>query len=441
MARRVVLTFLLGLLLYAPLPQARAQEPSAAELRRRAPAEVMSWRGASWLERPQRAQEEMPDSVLAVMGLEDGDVVADLGAGSGYFTRRIARRIAPSGIVFAVDIQPEMLEMIAESVEEEGLTGVIPVLGEVDDPKLPEGVVDWILLADVYHELSEPEAMLEAMHRALDPATGRVALVEYRSEDGTGDHIRAEHRMSVRQVMREWEPAGFELLELHEFLPSQHLFVFGVAGGSREEPAVENVDLLEALEARRVEASAFADGPERVVLTIRRTDPSPLVVTFPAGTVFDAPEGRGDAVAQRDGAILLPDDAPRGWRVPVERLSRSLPAPGASDALEVVDAAERPLLRDLVWMFQAIDLHPAIAPTVEQLAVWIVSEDLGWDELAAYAREQSIHAANAVALAAAHVNAAGTDVRLTRIWSERDRFLPLVTDDELTRILEQLEGR
>ena len=216
-----------GLLLCVGLTSAGAQE-LPVELPPRVPAQFMSYQGAGWLERPERVAEEMPDEMLAVMGLEDGDIVADIGVGSGFFTRRMARLVAPSGTVYAVDIQPEMLEILQGYVEEEGLTGIVPVLSEFDDPKLPEGEIDWILLVDVYHEFGNPGAMLAKMREALK-RDGRVALLEYRVEDGTGDHIKGDHRMSVRQVLSEWGPAGFELIELHEFLPSQHLFIFQTA--------------------------------------------------------------------------------------------------------------------------------------------------------------------------------------------------------------------
>ena len=203
---RSVSLFICVGLLFVGLNSASAQV-LPVELPARVAAPFMSYQGAGWLERPERVAEEMPDAMVAMMGLEDGDVVADIGAGSGFFTRRMARLVAPTGTVYAVDIQPEMLEILQGYVEEEGVTGVVPVLSEFDDPKLPEGEIDWILLVDVYHEFGNHEAMLAKMRQALKP-DGRVALLEYRVEDGTGDHIKGDHRMSVRQVMSEWGPAG-----------------------------------------------------------------------------------------------------------------------------------------------------------------------------------------------------------------------------------------
>jgi predicted methyltransferase len=207
---------LLALLLAPAL--ARAQKE-------RRPAPVMGIGGASWLEREDRDLEQKPDEVIRTMGLRDGDVVADLGAGTGYFTRRLAKAVAPSGRVYAVDIQPEMLALLKRNAEAAGLTNVVPVLGTADDPRLPPGSVDWILLVDVYHELQQPKAVLARMREALKP-TGKVALVEYRLEGLSAVHIREAHRMSPKQVLAEWEPAGFRLVKRHEFLPTQHFFVF-----------------------------------------------------------------------------------------------------------------------------------------------------------------------------------------------------------------------
>ena len=198
--------------------------PAWAQAERR-PAPVMGPGGAGWLEREDRDREQRPDEVIRAMGLRDGQVVADLGAGTGYFTRRLAKAVAPSGRVYAVEIQPEMLALLAQGVDKAGLRNVVPVLGTGEDPKLPAGVVDWILLVDVYHELQQPKAMLAKMREALAPG-GKVALIEYRLEGSSAEHIRREHRMSVKQVLEEWEPAGFRLVERHEFLPTQHFFVF-----------------------------------------------------------------------------------------------------------------------------------------------------------------------------------------------------------------------
>jgi ubiquinone/menaquinone biosynthesis C-methylase UbiE len=205
----------------AAAPPAPATPPTAPA---RTPAMVMSARGASWLEREGREEEQRPAEIFRAMALKDGDVVADLGCGTGWFARRMARSVAPRGTVYAVDIQPEMLDLLRGFVAAEGVKGIVPVLGGETDPKLPPAGLDWILMVDVYHEFQKPQAMLEAIRRSLKP-TGKVALVEYRLEGETASHIRREHRMSVEQVLAEWLPAGFRLVAQHEFLPTQHFFV------------------------------------------------------------------------------------------------------------------------------------------------------------------------------------------------------------------------
>lgn len=184
----------------------------------------MGSHGASWLERPEREGEEKPEVVLEAMHLQDGDVVAEIGCGTGYFARRAAKRVAPKGKVLAVDIQPEMLELMKDLLTRQGIANVFPILGEETDPKLAPSSVDWILLVDVYHEFQQPQPMLARMRQALRPG-GRVALVEYRLEGFTASHIRLEHRMSLAQIRSEWEPAGFEIVSVDEKLPSQHLII------------------------------------------------------------------------------------------------------------------------------------------------------------------------------------------------------------------------
>ncbi len=215
--RILALLLLLAAAALAPAPARAGDE--------RRPAPVMGAGGADWLERPGRDEEQKPDEIVRTMGLKSGDVVADLGAGTGYFTRRLAKAVAPAGVVYAVDIQPEMIALLKGNLEKAGIRNVVPVLSESDDPKLARGSLDWALLVDVYHELQQPGATLARMREALKPA-GRVAVVEYRLEGLTALHVREEHRMSTRQVLAEWEPAGFRLVELYEFLPTQHFFVF-----------------------------------------------------------------------------------------------------------------------------------------------------------------------------------------------------------------------
>lgn len=216
-----LLLFLLALACNGPQPLPRTDAAAPA----RVPAPVMSAHGADWLERPEREREERPDLVLEAMQLRDGDVVAEIGAGSGYFARRVARAVGPRGIVYANDIQPEMLDLVRTYAAREGLTNIRPILGTETDPKLPPGSVDWILLVDVYHEFQQPRPMLARIREALKP-DGRVMLVEYRGEGTTARHIRPEHRMTRDQVLNEWLPAGFRLESVSEALPSQRMFVF-----------------------------------------------------------------------------------------------------------------------------------------------------------------------------------------------------------------------
>jgi SAM-dependent methyltransferase len=185
---------------------------------------------AAILEREDRAMIEEPEKTLDLMGLEADDVVADLGAGIGWYSSRLAKRV-PRGKVLAVDVQQGMLDQLIERMEAQDIDNVVPVLGTYDDPMLPEGGVDWILLVDVYHEMSDPVGMLEKMKRALRPGTGRVALKEYRAEPHLDkiEWIPRDHKMTVEEVLVEWADAGFECEVMYGTLPNQHFFVMKVA--------------------------------------------------------------------------------------------------------------------------------------------------------------------------------------------------------------------
>ncbi len=187
-------------------------------------AQVMGHQGADWLERPGREQEEGTGLLIKAMNLQKDDVVADIGAGSGYFTFRISP-LVPQGKVLAVDIQPEMLEMIEEKQHDEGGTNVQTILGTVDNPNLPTDSVDWVLLVDAYHEFSHPYEMMRGVADALTEG-GRVALVEYREEDPS-IMIKPRHKMTEVQAVKEMEAVGLKLIENKEVLPQQHLMIFG----------------------------------------------------------------------------------------------------------------------------------------------------------------------------------------------------------------------
>ena len=180
--------------------------------------------GADWLVRPERESEESPNTALDAIGIRKGSTVADIGAGAGYFTWRMAERVGPEGTVYAEDIQPGMLDLLKKNVAARGLNNVKTVLGKVDDPRLPAGKVDLVLLVDVYHEFSQPQKMLRHIRESLKP-DGRLVLLEYRQEDPKVP-IRPEHKMSVQQVKAEIEPEGYRFETSLETLPRQHILIF-----------------------------------------------------------------------------------------------------------------------------------------------------------------------------------------------------------------------
>jgi len=189
-------------------------------------APVMGMGGAPWLVRPERIAEEAPDKALDAIALKKGDVVADIGAGVGYFSWRMAELVGPTGKVYANDIQAAMLDQLKKNVASRGITNVETVLGTEDDPKLPPAAIDMALLVDVYHEFSKPQKMLAKIRESLKP-TGRLILLEYRKEDPNVP-IRLEHKMTVKEVRAEIEPEGFRFETSLETLPRQHLLIFRV---------------------------------------------------------------------------------------------------------------------------------------------------------------------------------------------------------------------
>ncbi len=162
--------------------------------------------------------------MLAALHVKPGDTVCDLGCGNGFYTLKLAELAGEKGRVFAVDIQREMLELLKDRALEAKVVNIETVLGTFVDPKLPEGSVDLVLLVDVYHEFSHPEQMLAAIRKSLKP-TGRVALVEFRAEDPEVP-IKPLHKMSKAQIMTEFPPNGFKLVEEFDKLPWQHLMFF-----------------------------------------------------------------------------------------------------------------------------------------------------------------------------------------------------------------------
>jgi SAM-dependent methyltransferase len=193
-------------------------------------APVMGVGGADWLDRGERESEENPDGALDAIGFKPGMVVADIGAGTGYMTLKMAKRVGPSGKVYAEDVQPEMLRRLRANAEAAKLANIQTVLGGEADPKLPPGALDLILLVDVYHELSQPQRMLRKMRESLKP-DGRLVLLEYRKEDPSIP-IRPEHKMSVQEVKLEVEAEGFHLDQVLETLPRQHILILTKAKGN-----------------------------------------------------------------------------------------------------------------------------------------------------------------------------------------------------------------
>ena len=187
-------------------------------------ANVMGYEGADWLDRFERETEEQPDTAIDALQLKKGNVVADIGAGSGFMTVRLAMRVGPTGHVWAKDIQPEMIDLLQKRITKQKATNVTAVLGLIDNPKLPASTMDLELLVDVYHEFSEPQQMLRGLRNALKPG-GRLVLLEYRKEDPTIP-IRPDHKMSIPEAKLEVEAEAFSLSQVDERLPRQHIMIF-----------------------------------------------------------------------------------------------------------------------------------------------------------------------------------------------------------------------
>jgi ubiquinone/menaquinone biosynthesis C-methylase UbiE len=204
----------------------------ALEAQRRHPvsgrifAPVMGVGGAGWLERPERENEEAPSKAIEALDLKPGMTVADIGAGSGYYASRMAKRVGPTGRVYATDIQPGMIALLDRRIAAEGLANVTTVLGGVDDPKLPPKSLDLAIMVDVYHELQEPQIFLQRLKETFKPG-GRLVLVEFRKEDPKVPILEV-HKMSVAEVKQEMEAEGFEIDKVIETLPWQHIIVIKV---------------------------------------------------------------------------------------------------------------------------------------------------------------------------------------------------------------------
>jgi len=188
-------------------------------------AQTMHFLGAGWLIRNRREREERCSMMLANLGLKRGMTVCDMGCGNGFHTLQIAELVGEKGQVVGVDVQPEMLKLLRERMEEKAIENVIPILGSFHNPRLPLDSIDLILLVDVYHEFSHPEHMLEAMRKSLKP-DGVIVLVEFREEDPDVP-IKPLHKMSKKQVNKELNANGYKLVKDFDGLPWQHMMFFG----------------------------------------------------------------------------------------------------------------------------------------------------------------------------------------------------------------------
>jgi ubiquinone/menaquinone biosynthesis C-methylase UbiE len=189
-------------------------------------APVMGVGGAGWLERPEREDEEAPSKALDALELKPGMVVADIGAGSGYYSTRIAKRVGPTGRVYATDIQQGMIDILDRRIKSEGLTNITTVLGGMDDPRLPPASIDLAIMVDVYHELQQPQVFLQRLKGTFKP-NGRLVLLEFRKEDPKVPILEV-HKMSVAEVKQEMEAEGFVLDKVIDVLPWQHIIVLRV---------------------------------------------------------------------------------------------------------------------------------------------------------------------------------------------------------------------
>lgn len=236
---RILVAAWLGALQLCAMAPAQADEPDTAGRYTRVPAGpdgigkrymgrdiagVMGWQGAAWLERDEREREERTDLLVTALQLAPGMVVADIGAGTGYLSKRMAPAVTPGGKVLAVDVQPEMVAMLKRMVRDSGLAQIEPRLGAEDDVKLTDASVDLAIMVDVYHELAYPYEVLASIVRALKPG-GRLVFVEYRAEDARVP-IKALHKMSEAQVKREAAVQALVWERTVETLPWQHLVVF-----------------------------------------------------------------------------------------------------------------------------------------------------------------------------------------------------------------------
>jgi ubiquinone/menaquinone biosynthesis C-methylase UbiE len=188
------------------------------------------------LEGPDRDAWQKPEQVMDALGIGDGSRVGDIGAGGGWFTIRLARRVGPNGLVYAEDIQRQMIEAIERRVQREGLLNVRTVLGTASDPRLPPGELDAVLIVDAYHEVEDPITLLRNLARSLKP-NGRIGIVDFKQEGG-GPGPPIEERVDPETIIKDAAAAGLRLLKRETFLPYQYLLVLVQAGVTTSDPAI-----------------------------------------------------------------------------------------------------------------------------------------------------------------------------------------------------------
>jgi ubiquinone/menaquinone biosynthesis C-methylase UbiE len=231
-------------------------------------AHVMGHQAADWLERPTREQEEHTDEMINLLGLKPGENVSDIGAGTGYISWRMAKKVSP-GKVYAVEIQQEMLDLLAANMKERGITNVVQTLGTITDPKLPTNAIDLIIMVDVYHEFDHPFEMTDAMVRSLKIG-GRLAFVEFRKEDPNVP-IKEVHKMSEAQVKKEMSIFPLAHSQTFTNLPWQHVIVFKKTPAPRTNTR-GNVEL----QTSPTVPSAAPNAPARVKIENTTANPIPV---------------------------------------------------------------------------------------------------------------------------------------------------------------------
>ncbi len=211
---------LLPLLFLLPVVYAGQSSPLGIERQ----TELVDPRDAGWFYRPERTESEKPGELLDLLGIKEGDVVADVGAGVGFFSLRAAERVGRTGKVLAVDVQPEMIDGLRMMIERFGHENIVPILGMVDDPKLPADSVDHVLMVIAYHEFSHPLEMMRHIRQAMKD-DGQMLIVEYKAET-LNSRVDPLHKMSEAEIMEEIPALGFRRDRVIDIVPSQHIFVF-----------------------------------------------------------------------------------------------------------------------------------------------------------------------------------------------------------------------